>query len=216
MTTDQGTTDSTPTEPPATESLVEVDDVSFGYAATPVVRDVSLTVEAGEYVGIIGPNGSGKGTRLRLILGLHRPDSGTIRLLGHPARAFEDRERVGYVAQDATETTTAMPITVEEVVLMGRYPQAGFGRIRSADRELAREALRTVEIEHPEVGLGVHWDDYVRVYPVSACRPISLADIPSDTPVPAVTIYCRRNAAMPPGDPSFSRRDWPPIRQDIL
>jgi zinc transport system ATP-binding protein len=129
-------------------ALVDLDDVSFGYTASPVVKDISLTVDPGEYVGIIGPNGSGKSTLLRLLLGLHDPDSGSARLFGHPARAFVERERVGYVAQDVTENTKKMPITVAEVVLMGRFPHAGFGRIGSEDRKLARDALETVGIEH--------------------------------------------------------------------
>jgi len=128
--------------------LIDVEDVTFGYTASPVIENVSLAVEAGEYVGVIGPNGSGKSTLLRLILGLHEPDAGRIQLLGRPSREFEERQRVGYVAQDVTENTKRMPITVEEVVLMGRYPHVGFGRVRSADRKKAREALRTVGIEH--------------------------------------------------------------------
>ncbi|MFC4246736.1 metal ABC transporter ATP-binding protein [Natribaculum luteum] len=131
-----------------TTAHVTVDDLSFGYTASPVVRDVSLTVEEGEYVGIIGPNGSGKSTLLQLVLGLHEPDRGDVRLFGHPSRAFVERERVGYVAQDVTENTKEMPITVAEVVLMGRFPHAGFGRIKTTDRERTREALRTVGIEH--------------------------------------------------------------------
>ncbi len=132
----------------AHDRLVEAHDVTFGYTAAPVVEDVDLTVDRGEYVGIIGPNGSGKSTLLRLLLGLHEPDAGSIELLGHPARAFAERERVGYVAQDVTQDEKRMPITVAEVVLMGRFPHAGFGRVSDADRELAREALRTVGIEH--------------------------------------------------------------------
>jgi zinc transport system ATP-binding protein len=130
------------------DPVVDVDGVTFGYTALPVVEDVSFTVETGEYVGIVGPNGSGKSTLLKLMLGLLEPDAGSADLLGAPARDFENRERVGYVAQDVTEDTTGMPITVAEVVLMGRYPHAGFGRITSDDRERAREALRTVGIDH--------------------------------------------------------------------
>lgn len=129
-------------------TLIEVDNVSFGYTASPVVEDVSFGVESGEYVGMIGPNGSGKSTLLQLILGLHKPDEGDVRLFGRPSRAFVDRERVGYVAQDVTENTKEMPITVEEVVLMGRFPHTGFGRVTAADRKRTREALRTVGIEH--------------------------------------------------------------------
>jgi zinc transport system ATP-binding protein len=129
-------------------SLVELEGVSFGYTASPVVRDVSFRVESGEYVGIVGPNGSGKSTLLRLILGLYEPDSGSARLFDSPAGAFAERERVGYVAQDVTENATRMPITVAEVVLMGRFPHAGFGRIGPEDREQARSALETVGIDH--------------------------------------------------------------------
>ena len=128
--------------------LVTVDDVTFGYTAAPVVEDVSFAVDRGEYVGIVGPNGSGKSTLLRLILGLLEPDRGSVELFGSPSRAFEGRERVGYVAQDVTENTKEMPITVAEVVLMGRFPHAGFGRISGDDRQRAREALRTVDIGH--------------------------------------------------------------------
>jgi len=128
--------------------LLTLDDVSFGYTASPVVKDVSLTVDSGEYVGLIGPNGSGKSTLLRLILGLHTPDTGRAELFGHPAREFVDRERVGYVAQDVTENTKKMPITVAEVVLMGRFPHAGFGRVDKRDRELTQQALETVGIDH--------------------------------------------------------------------
>ncbi|UWG51727.1 ABC-type Mn/Zn transport system, ATPase component [Halalkaliarchaeum sp. AArc-CO] len=129
-------------------SLIAVENVSFGYTASPVVTDISFHVDPGEYVGIIGPNGSGKSTLLQLILGLHNPDEGSVRLFGHPAREFVERERVGYVAQDVTENTKQMPITVAEVVLMGRFPHTGFGRVGAKDRELTRKALRTVGIEH--------------------------------------------------------------------
>ncbi|MFO7927530.1 MAG: metal ABC transporter ATP-binding protein [Halobacteriota archaeon] len=129
-------------------TLIDLENVSFGYTASPVVQGISLTLDSGEYVGLIGPNGSGKSTLLRLILGLHEPDRGYVRLFGRPASAFVDRARVGYVAQDVTENTKRMPITVAEVVLMGRFPHAGFGRITTEDRELARDALRTVDIEH--------------------------------------------------------------------
>ena len=130
------------------DPLVEARDLTFGYAAAPVVEGVTFRVDRGEYVGIVGPNGSGKSTLLRLLLGLHEPDSGAAELLGHSARAFAERERVGYVAQDVTEDEKRMPITVSEVVLMGRFPHAGFGRVTAEDRTLTREALRTVGIEH--------------------------------------------------------------------
>ncbi|WP_132060733.1 metal ABC transporter ATP-binding protein [Halorussus amylolyticus] len=129
-------------------NVVETRNLTFGYTATPVVEDVNLTVEAGEFLGIVGPNGSGKSTLLKLLLGLLEPDSGEARLFGEHATAFDDGERIGYVAQSVTTDTSEMPITVREAVLMGRYPHVGFGRITEDDRRKAREALETVGMSH--------------------------------------------------------------------
>jgi len=127
----------------ATTPVVDLADVTFGYTAMPVVEDVSLTVERGEYLAIVGPNGSGKSTLMRLMLGLLEPDRGSARLFGEAADRFDDGERVGYVAQTA-DAATKMPITVREVVTMGRFPHVGFGRVSAADRAIVDEALETV------------------------------------------------------------------------
>jgi zinc transport system ATP-binding protein len=123
--------------------LVDLSNVTFGYTATPVIEDVTLRIDPGEYVAIVGPNGSGKSTLMQLLLGLYRPDSGTARLFGEPAHAFDDGARIGYVAQHAS-ASKEMPITVREVVRMGRYPHVGFGRLGAADREAVDQALETV------------------------------------------------------------------------
>jgi zinc transport system ATP-binding protein len=127
----------------AGEPVIDVSDVDFGYTATPVVEDVSLTIDPGEYVAVVGPNGSGKSTLLQLMLGLRRPDAGTVRLFGEPAHTFDDGDRVGYVAQHAS-ASKSMPITVREVVKMGRFPHVGFGRLSAADWAVVDEALATV------------------------------------------------------------------------
>ncbi|MFC3478307.1 metal ABC transporter ATP-binding protein [Halobacterium litoreum] len=119
----------------ATEPVVALDGATFGYTATPVVEDVSLTVDPGEYVAIVGPNGSGKSTLMQLVLGLLEPDSGSASLFGERATRFDDGERVGYVAQHAS-SSKEMPITVREVVKMGRFPHLGFDRLRADDRRL--------------------------------------------------------------------------------
>jgi len=106
--------------------VVELAGVDFGYTATPVVEDISLQVDAGEYVAMVGPNGSGKSTLMKLMLGLIRPDDGSARLFGEPAHAFQDGSRIGYVAQHAS-ASKEMPITVREVVKMGRFPTSASG-----------------------------------------------------------------------------------------
>ena len=60
------------------DPLISVDDVTFGYGEIPVLESVSIDVEPGSFLGLVGPNGSGKSTLLDLMLGLRRPDSGTV------------------------------------------------------------------------------------------------------------------------------------------
>lgn len=129
-------------------TVVDLTDVSFTYGGRPAVEDVSMQVDAGEFLGLVGPNGSGKTTLMKLILGLLEPDSGTVRLFGEPADRFADGTRVGYIGQDTSTTPTRMPITVKEAVMMGRYAHAGRGRFSEADRTAIDVALATVEITH--------------------------------------------------------------------
>ncbi len=125
---------------------VRVENVTFAYDDRPAVADVSLTVEAGEFLGIVGPNGSGKTTLLRLMLGLLEPDNGTVELFGEPVDAFGDGHRIGYVAQQLGEVGSHMPVTVEEAVRMGRYAHAGLGRMGDDDAAAVEQAMARVDI----------------------------------------------------------------------
>ncbi len=127
-------------------NALEAENVSFSYGETRAVEDVSLTVEEGNFLGLIGPNGSGKTTLLHLLIGLKEPDSGSVRLFGKPAREFEEGERIGYVSQRATDRSGTMPVSVREVVLMGRFPHAGHSRLGSKDDEKVDDALERVGI----------------------------------------------------------------------
>ena len=127
---------------------VEIDNVSFAYEADLVLENASLRVETGEFIGLFGPNGGGKTTLTRLILGLLRPCSGTVRIFGQPPAAA--RHRIGYVPQFATASFN-IPITVFEAVLTGQINQKalpfGFGRHwsrRGKDAGLVYEALQMV------------------------------------------------------------------------
>lgn len=127
----------------ANGAIIELTGVDFGYTATPVIEDISLSIAPGEYAAVVGPNGSGKSTLMRLMLGLLRPDEGVARLFGKPAHEFDDGSRIGYVAQHAS-ASKEMPITVREVVKMGRFPHVGFGRLSENDWEIVDRALETV------------------------------------------------------------------------
>ncbi|WP_254862698.1 metal ABC transporter ATP-binding protein [Halovivax gelatinilyticus] len=127
-------------------AIVEVENVSYAYGGQPAVSDVSLTIEAGDFLGLIGPNGSGKTTLLQLILGLLEPDEGSIRLFGQPVDSFDDGERIGYVSQAATDRDGTMPVTVDECVRMGRYAHVGFGSLSGHDLDVVDRAMETVGI----------------------------------------------------------------------
>ena len=123
-----------------------VEGVNFAYDDQPVLKDVSLAVETGEFLGLIGPNGSGKTTLLKIMLGLQTPDSGTVSLFGVPVTEFKDGTRLGYVSQHSTDADATMPVTVREVVKMGRYAHAGLWPLDARDHEIVDDALEQVGI----------------------------------------------------------------------
>ena len=127
-------------------AILEVSDVTFSYGDAPVVEGVTVDVEAGEFLGLVGPNGSGKTTLLELMIGLRRPDSGSVTLFGDPAHESRHGDRIGFVPQDVTNTKGEMPITVREAVRMGRYPHNLTGRFTSEDRDAVDAALARVDI----------------------------------------------------------------------
>lgn len=129
--------------------VIEFKNVSFAYSpGAPVLEDVNLTVREGEFLGLIGPNGGGKTTVLKLLLGLLTPGSGDVRVLGHSASSLgRDRRMLGYVPQEVN-MSPRFPATVFDVALMGTYASLGlFKNPGKLEHAAAREA-----IEH--VGLG--------------------------------------------------------------
>lgn len=109
----------------------------------PVLQKVNLEVAEGEFLGLVGPNAGGKSTLLKLILGLLRPQSGQVQVLGTSPR--QARRRLGYVPQYPSFQRD-FPISVEQVVLMGRLGLTpSLGWYQRADRAAARQALREVE-----------------------------------------------------------------------
>jgi zinc transport system ATP-binding protein len=123
---------------------VVLENVSFSYGKGIVLKDVSLKVEKGDFVGVIGPNGGGKTTLIRLMLGVIKPSAGTVRLFGEdPARS---RRRAGYIPQE-TSSNKLFPISVLDVVLMGLMGGRGLFRpYTREDRDRALGALEELKI----------------------------------------------------------------------
>jgi zinc transport system ATP-binding protein len=124
---------------------VELERVTFGYRpGQRVLEDVDLRIAEGEFVAVAGPNGGGKTTLLRVLLGLERPSAGQVRLFGEPADRFSRRSLLAYLAQ-RSELGGDAPTTVREVVSTGRIAARGlFGPLRRPDRDLVDEAIARV------------------------------------------------------------------------
>jgi zinc transport system ATP-binding protein len=126
--------------------VLEAEHVTFSYGAEPVISDVTLAVDAGEFCALSGPNGSGKSTLLRLLLGLLRPGAGHVRCFGTDPREVPDRWRIGYVPQRHA-LQPELPATVEEVVAAGRLARQGWWRSRrSSDRAAVAHAIESVAL----------------------------------------------------------------------
>ena len=121
---------------------VEVKDLTAGYGDIVALDNVTFTVEGGCLAGLVGPNGSGKSTLIKVIMGLHRPWSGEVHVMGRNGN--RGRPSIGYAPQSEL-VDWAFPVTVLDVVLMGRYRRIRLlGRPGSEDREVAMGSLERV------------------------------------------------------------------------
>ena len=127
------------------ESIVEIKDVWFAYNGQTVLEDVSLNIQPGDFIAMIGPNGGGKTTLLKLMLGLLKPGKGSIRILGDTTEKAS--HHIGYVSQDV-HINRNFPITSIDIVLMGNLkPNRRWGRSSAQDRREALDALERMEIK---------------------------------------------------------------------
>ena len=125
-------------------SIVEIKNIWFAFNGQTVLEDVSLDIRQGDFIAMIGPNGGGKTTLLKLMLGLLRPNKGTIRVLGDPTAKAS--HHIGYVSQDV-HINRSFPITAIDVVLMGKLePGKRWAKSSVQDRTDALNALERMEI----------------------------------------------------------------------
>lgn len=130
-----------------TQNIIEISGLSFAYNEEPILENVSLNIHKGDYLGVIGPNGGGKTTLIKIMLGLLTPSKGVVKMFGEDIHAFRDWFKVGYVPQKVINFDVNFPATVFEVVAMGRYGKVGlFKNLSNEDKKIIGESLKQVEM----------------------------------------------------------------------
>jgi len=124
-------------------AAVSLRQVTFAYDGLPVIENANLAIQAGEFVSIIGPNGGGKTTLLKLMLGLLQPASGAVSVFGEPP--YRSRNRIGYSPQ-FPHYDSQFPITVLEVAIMARLERHWGGRYAREDKQAALDALEELGV----------------------------------------------------------------------
>ena len=136
--------------------VLEVKDLSFSYPDKSRLHRLSFDVDAGDFMCIVGTNGTGKSTLLKLILNQLSPLEGEIKLLGTNSEKYKDFASIAYVSQKATNINRDFPATVEEVVSLGLYSKKGlFKRNTKEDKKLIDSALERVgmlDYKHRQIG----------------------------------------------------------------
>lgn len=130
-------------------SHIAVKGVSFGYTKKTILRDINLDIASGEIVTLLGPNGCGKSTIIKLMLGLHRPGKGNIYLDGTDISRLDSKTIARTIAYVPQIHRSAFPYAVIDIVLMGRIPhKTFFFRYSKEDMNIAHDAMERLSISH--------------------------------------------------------------------
>ncbi len=127
--------------------IFEVKNLDFKVRGQSILSNISLEIFAGEYVAIIGPNGGGKTTLIRMLLGLDTPTGGVIKLFGKKLLNFKEWNKIGYVPQRASLVDANFPATVLDIVKMGRVSKRGlFSRETQEDKLAVSDAMQKMDV----------------------------------------------------------------------
>jgi len=126
-------------------TVMRLDAIGWRVGSVDVVCDVSFEAAPGEFIALMGRNGAGKSTVLDLVAGMRRPTAGTVWLEGRPLRQWTATERARRVGHLPQAVRAELPFTVEQMVLMGRYPHADRWFESDADRRAATKAMETCD-----------------------------------------------------------------------
>ena len=127
--------------------IFDVKGLNFSVRGQSILSSISLEIFNGEYIAIIGPNGGGKTTLIRMLLGLDKPTTGEIKLFGKKISAFKEWDKIGYVPQRASLVDANFPATVLDIVNMGRISKRGiFAGTSKEDINAVKDAMAKMDI----------------------------------------------------------------------
>lgn len=131
-------------------AIVRMKHVSYAYETKQALHDISLEIPTGSFLGLVGPNGGGKTTLIKLLLGLLKPQKGSIELFGESIHNFSEWNKIGFVSQKANAFNRGFPATVKEVVLTGLTANVGYFRFFS------KQHKQKVEQAVEQVGMSAY------------------------------------------------------------
>ena len=127
--------------------IFDIRNLTLEIANQTILKNITLQIFEGEYVAIIGPNGGGKTTFVRTLLGLQKPTSGEVLIYGKPISQFRQWDKIGYVPQRATLADKNFPATALDIVKMGRLAKKGFFAFyNEEDRQKVQEAMKKMSV----------------------------------------------------------------------
>ncbi len=131
--------------------LIETKQLSYSVNGQEIVNDINIQVFQGDYTAIIGPNGGGKTTLIRLLLGLNKKSSGEILLFGTAIKKFKNWQDVAYVPQNVSHVDQNFPATVREIVRMGRAAlKKAWKSFNAEDEQVINDAMLKLDVKHLE------------------------------------------------------------------
>ena len=129
--------------------LISVKDLNYMVGEQTILSGISFDIDQGEYLALVGPNGGGKSTLIKLILGLIVPSSGTIEILSKSIDSFKDYYKIGYVPQNVSLFDNNFPLSVYETVALGLSSQKPwFSFLDSRDKKNIDMAIKSASIEN--------------------------------------------------------------------
>ncbi len=129
--------------------IFETKNLCFSVSGQDILVDISLQIFSADYIAVIGPNGGGKTTLIKMLLGLEKPTSGEVKIFGKKLSEFNEWHKIGYVPQRASLVDTNFPATVEDIVKMGRISQKKlFSFFSKEDKEIVKDAMVKMDVLH--------------------------------------------------------------------